>query len=315
MPRKIIIDCDPGIDDAMALAMAMFHPDLEVVAVTSVGGNVPIETASRNVRALIEYLDPPRWPRIGFGMPPDRPLPVEGRYASGIDGMGGVQLPVAELLSSHPAEKVIVDTVRDAPDEVTLVSLGPLTNVARAFHRDPELPGMLQELVIIGGAVASAGNVTPAAEFNIYCDPRAAAAVFLAPCHKRLIPLDATNQVMLSFDAFDRMPDETSRAGRLLRGSLVPAFRDYRQQYGFEGLHVHDSVGMVSLVHPQLFTFEKLAGAVETEGRLTAGMTLFDRRRIPAWRPNLSVAMDLDEEAVLRKIIELTHNAGFATKE
>ena len=315
MPRKIIIDCDPGIDDAMALTMALFHPDLEVVAVTSVGGNAPIETTSRNVRALIEYLDPSRWPRIGFGTPADSPLPVEGRHSGGIDGMGTLQLPVAELLSSHPAEKVIVDTVRDAPGEVTIVALGPLTNVARAFHRDPELPGMLQELVIVGGAVESSGNVTPAAEFNIYCDPLSAAAVFLAPCRKRMIPLDVTNRVMLTLDMFDGMPDETSRAGRLLRSSLLPAFRDYRQRYGFEGLHIHDTVGMISLVSPSHFQFEKLAGVVETEGRFAAGMTLFDRRRIPSWRPNLSVALEVDHEAVLREVLELAHAAGRATKE
>ena len=217
MPRKVILDVDPGIDDAMALCMALFDPDVEVVAVTAVGGNVPPALATRNVQAILAQLDPPRRPRIGAASPPEQEPPVQRRYMYGKDGLGDAGLCVAELHHVHPSEKVIGDEVRAAPEAVTIVALGPLTNIARAFQRDTDLPSMVGRLVIAGGAVAGPGNVTPAAEFNMYCDPMAARAVFRAPVTKTLIPLDITNRVVLNYDLFNQLPEETSVVGRFLR--------------------------------------------------------------------------------------------------
>src|SRR5512137_704782 len=128
MPRKVILDVDPGIDDAIALAWALFNPGLEVVAVTAVGGNCSPAQATRNVQAIIETLDPPKMPRLGTASDPDVGLPAEGR---GLYGPGGVDLPVAERQRVHPAEKVICDEIHAAPDAITIVALGPLTNIAR----------------------------------------------------------------------------------------------------------------------------------------------------------------------------------------
>jgi inosine-uridine nucleoside N-ribohydrolase len=310
MPRKVIIDCDPGIDDAIALCMALASPELEVVAVTAVGGNVPPAQATRNVQGLIAELDPARLPRIGAASPPEFGLPLDGRHLYGTDGLGGVELRVAELARQHPSEKVICDEVRASPEAVTIVALGPLTNIARAFQRDPDQPSMVGRLVMMGGTVAGPGNITPAAEFNIYCDPASARAVFRSHTTKTLIPLDVTNRVLLSYDLFHQLPDESTKVGRLLHKILPPIFRGYRQEFGLEGIHVHDSIAMLAVIHPELFTTAGMAGDVETTGELTTGATVFDRRRIPAARHNMEVAVDMDAAEIVRRLIATLHQAA-----
>jgi inosine-uridine nucleoside N-ribohydrolase len=303
MGRKVILDVDPGIDDAMALCLALSDPGLEVVAVTAVGGNVSPGQATRNVQAIIERLDPPRWPRLGAASEPDNRLAVDRRGLYGSDGLGGTDFVVAERQHLLPSEKVICDQVRDAPHSVSIVALGPLTNIARAFLRDPELPTLVDRIVIMGGTVSGPGNITPAAEFNMYCDPASAQAVFRSPSTKTLIPLDVTNQLELSYDLFNKLPDESGRVGRLLRQLLPAAFRGYRQQFGLEGIHVHDTVTLLAVLRPELFTTKSMAGDVETQGELTVGATIFDRRRAPAWRHNMEVAVDMRKDAVIEAII------------
>jgi inosine-uridine nucleoside N-ribohydrolase len=310
MARKIILDVDPGIDDAVAMCMALFDPGLEVVAITAVGGNVAPQQATRNVQAILNQLDPPRWPRVGAASPPEHGLPVDGRHLFGADGLGGVNFQVAELRDPHLSEKIICDEVRAAPESVTIVALGPLTNVARAFARDPELPSLVGQVMIMGGAVSGPGNITPAAEFNIYCDPQAARAVFRSHCTKTLVPLDVTNRVILTLDVLDQLPDESTKVGRFLRKILPPAFRAYRQEFGLEGIRVHDAVALTALTHPHLFTLVEMAGDVETSGELTVGTTVFDRRRVPAWRHNMAVAMDLNKAGVIEQIVCGLHAAA-----
>ncbi len=313
MQKKVILDVDPGIDDAMAMCMAMFDPGLEVVAVTAVGGNVPPQMATRNVQALIEHLDPPRLPRMGAASHPDDGLPVDSRHLFGVDGLGEAGLRVAELRAPHPSEKIICDEVRAAPEAITLVALGPLTNVARAFKRDPELPGLVGRVVMMGGTVSGPGNIRPAAEFNIYCDPESAQAIFRSRCTKTLIPLDVTNRVVLSFDFLNQLPSDLTRVGGLLRKIVPPAFRAYRQESALEGIHVHDSVALLAVTDPELFVTQEMAGDVETKGELTIGATVFDRRRVPAWRCNMEVAVDMDVPKVVEKIVEKLARAGKAT--
>ncbi len=313
--KKVILDVDPGIDDAVALCMALFAPDLEVVAVTAVGGNVAPALASRNVQAILEYLDPPRLPRVGAATEPEAGLPVDGRHLHGIDGLGGANLRVAELRSMHPAEKIICDEVRAAPEEVTIVALGPLTNIARAFKRDPELPSLVGRIVMTGGTVSGPGNITPAAEFNMYCDPASARAVFRSRTTKTLIPLDLTNRVVLTYDLFGKLPSESKVIGSLLHRILPPAFRAYRQEFGLEGIHVHDSVALMAVLHPELFTMQEMAGDVETTGDLTTGATVFDRRRVPAWRHNMEVAIDMQTEQVIEEIIRTVNSSATRSGE
>ncbi|MEX2115035.1 MAG: nucleoside hydrolase [Pirellulales bacterium] len=298
MAKKILLDVDPGIDDAVALCLALFDPDVEVVAVTAVAGNVSAEQATRNVQAVIEQLDPPRWPRIGVATQPEFGLPTRTTHAHGADGLGNSNFQVSELQHRHLSEKLICDEVRAAPGEVTIVALGPLTNIARAFARDPALPELIDQIVIMGGTLHGQGNITPAAEFNIFCDPASARAVFRAPGTKTLVPLDVTRQVSFGYDLLDKLPDDRTRAGRFLRKILPHSFRSYRLELGYENIWLHDAVAYVAALRPEWFEIEMAAGDVELIGELTTGATVFDQRRVREWRANIALATKVDPAQV-----------------
>jgi len=313
MPRKLIIDCDPGVDDAVALCLALFDPRLEVVAVTAVEGNVSAAQASVNVQAVIDYLDPPRSPRLGTATPCDTPPAADMRRLHGENGLGNLDLPLAQLHHQHPAEKIICDEVRSAPEQVTILCLGPLTNLARAFQRDPSLPLTIDHIIISGGSLRCIGNVTPAAEFNMYYDPLAARAVFRSAATRTLIPLDVGEQVKLTLDILEQLPAESSRAGRLLRHLVSFAFRAYRQHLGLENIFLQDVVALTAALHPELFETEEMAGDVETVGELTKGATIFDRRCQAPGRSNMAVATEADAVAVKDSILRGIAEAGRGT--
>jgi purine nucleosidase len=313
MARKVIIDCDPGIDDAVALTMALFDPRLEVVAVTAVAGNVAADKATVNVQAIIEQLDPPRYPRLGAAAPPDAAPYIDSRHLNGADGLGNAGLVVSQLARQHPSEKLICDEIRAAPEEVTLLCLGPLTNVARVLARDPELLSLVGRIVIMGGSVKCIGNVTACAEFNIYCDPASARTVIRSPTTKTLIPLDVTDQVVWSLDLLNRLPAETSRAGRLLHTILPHLFRTYRQELGLERVQLPDAVAVAAILHPELFQTVELTGDVETSGELTVGATIFDRRPNSPQRADIEVALEVDAAAVADCIVRSLIEAGRQT--
>jgi purine nucleosidase len=298
MARKILLDVDPGIDDAMALALALWDDRLEVAAATATGGNVSPSQATRNLQAVIEQVDPPRWPRIGAALE-DQMLLADAREIHGANGLGGAEFRVAELHHQHRSDKIISDCVRSAPGEVTLLMLGPLTNLAAVLKREPDLAGMIGHLVIRGGSIMAPGNATAIAEFNVYCDPEAARTVFRSPITKTLIPLDVTQQVLFTYDLLDKLPAAEKRTGALLRQILPGVFRSYHQRLGLEGVYLHDVVGLVAALHPELFTTEALPGDVETDGILTKGFTVFDRRRITDDQPNMDVATEVDAAAVV----------------
>ncbi len=314
MAKKILLDVDPGIDDAVALCLALFDPQLEVVAVTAVGGNVPPDQATRNVQAIIEQLDPPRWPRIGVASMPEMGLPTRNVQLHGADGLGNAKFQVSQLQHRHPSEKVICDEVRAAPGEVTIIALGPLTNVARAFTRDPGLPEMVGQLVMMGGTIGGPGNITPAAEFNVFCDPEAARGVFRSSATKTLLPIDVTGQVSFGYDMLDKLPAETTRAGRFLRRILPFLFRTYRQELGYEDIRLNDVVAFVAALQPDLFEIELAAADVELSGELTTGATVFDRRRIREWRTNIAVATKVDIATVRQAVVRGLEAAGAASQ-
>ncbi len=315
LTKKILFDVDPGIDDAVALSLALFDPQLEVVAVTAVAGNVQPEQATRNVQAIIEQLDPPRWPRIGEASDPDLGLPSRNIQLHGPDGLGNANFQVSELQHRHAAEKVIHEEVRAAPGEITIVALGPLTNVARAFARDPALPEIVGQIVMMGGTLDGVGNVTPAADFNIYCDPESARAVFRsAAATMTLVPIDITRQVTFGYDLLENLPDGNSRVGRFLSKILPHLFRSYRQELGYESICLNDAVALIAALHPELFEIELVAGDVELSGELTRGATVFDRRRNREWRTNLAVATKVDVAATQDCILRGLRSAGMASK-
>ena len=304
MPKKILIDCDPGIDDAVALCLALFDPRVDVVGITATAGNVDGHQATSNVITILDQLDPPKWPKIGGAVVSDQVPAADARHIHGDDGLGDVGFVGAELHNQRPADKVISDILHEYPGEVTIVSLGPLTNLARAIQRERELSAMIDQIIMLGGAVEAIGNITAAAEFNMYCDPEAARVVFASPTTKTLIPLDVTRSMMLSLDFADGLPKETTRAGRLMRQIVPTLFRAYRNELGQEGIHLHAAAGFLYVVHPELFTTQESAGDVETNGMLTRGMTVFDRRPRPVWRNNMEIATGVDavgaEECIVR---------------
>jgi len=310
MARKVIIDCDPGIDDAVALAMALFDSRLDVLAVTAVEGNVPAPQVNQNVQAIIDHLDPPRIPRIGSTLEQQQGHLVDARHIHGDNGLGNIELPVSAHQKHHLAEKVICDLAHAYPDELTVICLGPLTNMARAFQRDSRLAGMLDQLVIMGGSVNGAGNVTPAAEFNIYCDPASARVVFREPVAKVLVPLDVTRQVYFSMDILNQLPPESSRVGWLMAQLLPHFFRSYHQQLGQERIHLHDAVALLAVTDPEIFEREAMAGDVEVKGELSAGATVFDRRPNRAWQENMDVVCTVDATGVGQQIIKSLALAG-----
>lgn len=303
MSRKVILDIDPGIDDAVALAIALSRSDLDVVAVTAVAGNVPAEQASRNVQALVEHFDPPRWPRIGAASKSDVPRRARAMRLHGDDGLANTGLHVAERQHRHPSEKIIVDEVRRAPQQITLLALGPLTNVAGAFRLDPECASMLGRVVIMGGCLEAPGSVAPGVESNFSFDPVAAHDVFHSLATKTLIPLDVTQQLLWSYDLQDQLPTAGGLKSQFLHDILTFGYRAHRQELGLEGMYLHDAVALCAVTNPELFTTEFLAGDVETRGQLTRGMTVFDRRPHPAWRRNIEVALDCDVESIRDVIV------------
>lgn len=294
MTPRVIIDCDPGIDDSIALCLALFDPRIEVVAVTATVGNVDAHQASRNVQTIIEMLDPPRWPRMGMARSDEDVSITIARELHGTDGLGNLGVQISELHHQHPSDKVIADAVRNEPGELTIIALGPLTNIARALNRDPDLSTMIDQIVMTGGSVQGIGNVSAAAEFNCFMDPESARAVFRSPITKTLVPLDVTRELIFPFDLVSRLPSQTSRAGGFLHHVVPYAFRAYRQHLGLEGIYIHDAVALMAALQPELFRTEEMAGDVETQGELTRGMTIFDQREHRDWRINMDVVVDLD---------------------
>jgi inosine-uridine nucleoside N-ribohydrolase len=313
MPRKVIIDCDLGIDDAVALCMTLFDPRLEVVAITATEGCVTAEQANDNLQAIVSELDPDRYPRLGMASRTEDAPPVDTRFLYGEDGLGN-----AGFESSHPqratsADKLIADCVRANPEEVTILCLGPLTNLARALRRDPTLAGLIDKVIMTGGTLTGQGNITQCAEFNFYFDPTSAQEVIKSRTTKILIPLDVTREVTFGLEMMDELPNNETRTGYFLRQILPHTFRANRQQLGLENITLNDAVGALALLEPDLFQYEPLACDVETAGEFTRGFLVADRRTQPEWRPNLTVATSIVSEQVRQYILDQLMMAGNST--
>lgn len=313
MARKVIIDCDPGIEDAVALAMALFDPRLEVIGITATPGNVSAEQATRNVQTIIDILDPPRLPRVGKATDVPHAPVIDSRHLHGADGLGNLNFPVSTLHHQHLSEKVIGDLVRASPNEVSIIALGPMTNIAQAFRLDPELPTLIDRLIIMGGTVSGIGNVTAAAEFNMYYNPAAARSVFRSRTTKTVVPLDVTRKVGFAIDVLQQLPSESSRVGRLLQTIVPFAFRAHRQHLGQELMHLHDVVALVAATDPGLFETEELDGDVEVQGEITLGATVFDRRPARGVHSDIEVALEVDAHGTIDAVLKRIHESAKAT--
>lgn len=307
MPQKLIIDADPGIGDALAITVALFDPNIDLVGVTATAGCVSSRDASRNVQAIVEMLDPPKWPRFGGlesdtsrALPSNSDAPVGTAALNGPSGLGEAQFEVAVLHHQKESAKLLVDMVRAEPNEITLLTLGPLTNIERACERAPDFLSLLKGLVCLGGSIEVGGDVTAAAEFNIYADPVAARTVLRSPATKTLIPLDVSRKAVLTFEDYAGLKTpESTRLGRFLKDMLPFAFRAYHEHLGVEGVPLHEVVALAAVSRPDLFDRRLMAIDIETDGTLTRGETVFDRRDIPRWQTNIEVARQVDHQAVV----------------
>jgi purine nucleosidase len=272
MATRIILDCDPGIDDALAIAFAHGHPGLELAGITTVAGNVGLAKTTANALAVLEFIGAAGTPvTAGCAGPLLRPA-LDARQVHGDSGLGGAVLPApsASPAAGHAID-YIIDTVRSAPGEITLVATGPLTNIALAVRREPRLADWVRGFVIMGGSTGR-GNVTPAAEYNIWADPEAAAAVFRAGWVVTMLGLDVTLQTGVTKAVLGRMSD----LGRLGAELLLPALEQYKSVSEPGGPPVHDVCAVAWVAEPDLFGLVPARVQVELSGQFTTGMTVTD---------------------------------------
>ena len=215
---------------------------------------------------------------------------------SGLGDFEGYDVDTADRIDSA---KLLIDLARDAPGQITVLTLGPLTNVHRALQLHPELPSQLREIIVLGSWITGGGDVTPAADFNMFADPAAARAVLQAPATTTLVPLDVCRGTTMTLDQLDRLPiDPHTRLGRLLDQLLPFWFRAHHQQLGRESIRLDELVALSLVRHRRLFETERVAADVETAGELTRGMVVFDRRRDIPDQPNVDLATQLDSQGV-----------------
>ena len=313
MPRKVIIDCDMGIDDAVAISMLLFDSRFEILAVTASEGCVAAAQANNNLQAMVSILDPARYPRLGMASPAEHAPPVDTRYLYGEDGLGNSNFEASMRHSALPAEKLIIDTVRANPDQVTILCLGPATNLAKALRREPNLASQIDQIIMTGGSMDGHGNVTACSEFNFHFDPISAKTILNSRITKTLVPLDITRQVGFGLDFLEQLPAESSRCGYFLRQILPFAFRSYRQHLGQETIMLNDTVGALVLLEPELFQTALVPCDVETEGQLTRGMLVSDRRNLPEGRPNVHVVTGVVADQVRQFIVDQLVVSGNAS--
>lgn len=273
-PFRVIIDTDPGVDDALALLLAMRSPELKIEGITPVAGNVPLDLTLPNALRMVEIAGRTDIPvAAGAKVPLVRRL-VTAAYAHGENGLGGAVFPEPKTKPiAEPAAEFIRTVVREYPGEVTLIPIGPLTNIATALSLDSELAAMVRGIVLMGGSL-SGGNITPAAEFNIYVDPEAARIVFQSGIPITMVGLDATRKTSLTEDhvrTLEAAQNPVSQAAAKIGRNAI----NHNRERGFlVGPNMHDSLAVAAFLDPSILKFKEYYVDVETTGELTAGETL-----------------------------------------
>ena len=296
MPRDIIIDTDPGQDDAVAILLALASPeDVTVLGITAVAGNVPLRLTEKNARIICELAGRPDIKVFaGCDRPLVKPL-VTAEHVHGKTGLDGPQMadPVMALQPAHAVD-FIIDTLRAAPAHtVTLCPLGPLTNIATAFRRAPDIVSRVQEIVLMGGAYFEVGNITPAAEFNIYVDPHAAEIVFKSGVPLVVMPLDVTHRALTTHARVAAFRALGTEAGRMVAEWTDFFERFDMEKYGSEGAPLHDPCVIAYLIRPELFSGRHINVEIETRSDLTMGMTVADWWRVTKRPANAMFMRDI----------------------
>lgn len=304
--QKIIIDTDPGQDDAVAILLALASPEIEVLGLTCVAGNVPLALTAKNARIICELAGRPDLPvYAGCDRPLKRDL-VTAEHVHGKTGLDGIALPdpTMPLAEGHAVDFLIETLRREPAGSVTLCPIGPLTNIATALHRAPEIAGRIRQIVLMGGAYFQVGNITPAAEFNIYVDPEAADIVFRSGVPLVVMPLDVTHKALTT-----RPRIEAFRALGTRVGEAVASWTDFferfdMEKYGSEGAPLHDPCTIAWLLRPDLFAGREINVEIELHGQYTAGMTVADWWRVTKRAPNALFIRDVDADGFYALLTE-----------
>lgn len=307
--HKVIYDTDPGVDDAMALVFQALHPDIELLGVTSVFGNATIETTTRNARFLAGRFAAGVPVAQGAAAPLKRAAPEPLAWIHGDNGLGNIALDTTAqaALDARPAHRFIIDTVRAHPREVTLIAVGPLTNLALALAEDPQIASLVKQVVIMGGAFGTdgvLGNVTPAAEANILGDPDAADIVLGAAWPVVIVGLDVTQRAIMSRDYLAALRDRGGAAGQFVWDVSRHYEAFHEQSAQLEGIYVHDSSAVAYVLAPHLYTTRRGPVRVLTEG-IAVGQTIQKPSAMPVpapdWdrRPECKVCLDVDVAGML----------------
>ena len=292
MAHKVILIADPGIDTAFAVALALHDPETRRARPRGVGGEHS-RGPGDSERAPSHQRDRPAQVAAARSGPAGQ-YEIDGTKLHGPDGLGNVELPPVSLHQPTPGDKTIVELVRTYPREVTIVVLGPATVLARAFDRDPELPGLIDRIVFLGGAWRVPGNATAVAEFHFYCDPAAARQVLRCGRPITLIPLDAARKLVFSPTDLLELPSPDSATCMFLRKIVPYGIRASSNLYGIEGFHLKDVLGVAAVALPAKFTLEPAYVDVELRGELTRGMSVFDTRPTPGGAANVDVVTNVD---------------------
>ena len=311
--QRILIDTDPGVDDAYAILLAMLSPELQVPAITTVCGNVSVDQGTQNLLTILGLLDLDEYPTIAQGeaTPLMKPL-VNAAHVHGDDGLGNTShlrnadgsplYPPADTnLSSMSGVELILETAAQYPDELIVVALGPLTNIAKAIRKDAAKMRRLRKIILMGGVFEEYGNVTTTAEFNVFVDPHAAHEVFGFDVPVQIVPLDATHQVVLTGERLRaEIEKRADVVSRFLWDATQSCMEFYREHVGFWGFHIHDALPIMVLTHPEYFEYVDAYVQVETESPLTNGMIVADlRQRGQRPDPNAQVCVEVAAEAFL----------------
>jgi len=306
MAEKIIIDTDPGQDDAIAILLALASQELEVVGITAVAGNVPLQLTQRNARVICELAGRTDIPVFaGCDRPLTRQL-VTAEHVHGKTGLDGFDIsdPRMPLQETHAAE-FIVDTLRTQPaNSVTLCTLGPLTNIAAAFENTPDVIGRVRRIVMMGGAYFEVGNITPTAEFNIYVDPEAAEIVFGSGVGLIVMPLDMTHKALVTRPRVEAFRSLGTRVGHAVAAWTGFFERFDKNKYGWEGAPLHDPTVIAYLLEPSLFAGRYINVEIETRSDLTRGMTVADWWGVTDRKANAVFMGNVDAEAFFTLLIK-----------
>ena len=305
--RKIIIDTDPGQDDAVAILLALASPEeVEVLGITAVAGNVPLELTAKNARIVCELAGHTEVPvYAGCDRPLNRPL-ITAEHVHGKTGLDGPVLPDPQMpLAQGHAVDFIIDTLRtQAPGTVTLCPLGPLTNIATAFQKAPDIVDRVQEIVLMGGAYFEVGNITPTAEFNIHVDPEAADIVFKSGRPIVVMPLDVTHKALVTRPRNDAFRSLGNKVG-IAVAEMTDFFERFdMNKYGSEGAPLHDPCVTAYLIRPDLFSGRHINVEIETHSELTMGMTVADWWGVTDRAPNATFMGDLDADGFFALLTE-----------